>query len=80
MHITPISLRDSEARGVGQVQHRPVPHAGGGRRVRGIEQDLHLVTVQRFDHCVIVTLDWNRMDLAREVETSRYAELEVAEE
>ena len=76
----PDQLGDPEARGVGQVQHRPVPHAGGGRRVGRIEQDLHLVTIQRFDHCFIGALRRNRVDLAREVETGRYAELEVAEE
>ncbi len=76
----PDQLGDPEARGVGQVQHRPVPDTGGGRRVGRIEQGPHLVTVQRFDHRFIAALRWNRVDLAREVETGRYAELEVAEE
>ena len=45
----PDQLRDSEACGAGQMQHCPVPHAGGGGWIRRIEQDPQSITVQRFD-------------------------------
>ena len=76
----PDQFRDSEAGSVGQMQHRPVTHAGGSGRVRRIEQDPQLLTVERFDHRFIAALHRNRVHLAREVETGRCAILEVAEE
>ena len=62
------------------MQHRPVPHAGGGRGVGRIENGLQFVSLKVIDQPLLVALARDGIYLFSEFETGRNPVLEIAEE
>ena len=73
-------LRDPQAGIVGQAQHRAVPQAGDRVGSGSVEQGPDLGMVQILDRRQLAFLLRQGMNLCRQIETFRVAELQVAEE
>ena len=73
-------FRDPEASGVGQMQHRPIPPATGGCRIRGVEQSPDFRALKMGDGPLIVPFHRHGIHLHGKVETSRQAIFEIVEE
>ena len=76
----PDQFRDPQAGVVGETQHRAVPCSRHGARIRRVEQSPRFRPVERADERHVALLRRDFTHLRGEVEISRVAELEEAEE
>ena len=72
-------FRHPEPRGIGEMQHCPVAHAGCGCGVRRVEQGSQLVAVEVVDQRLVETFRRDGVHLPSKVETSRSPMFQVPE-
>ena len=73
-------FRHPEPRGIGEMQHCPVAHAGGGCGIRRVEQGSQFVAVEVVDQRLVEAFRRYRVHLPGKVETSRSPMFQVPEE
>ena len=80
LHASPVNSDTLSPACIGEMQHCPVAHAGGGCGIRRVEQGSQFVAVEVVDQRLVEAFRRYRVHLPGKVETSRSPMFQVPEE